>query len=432
VQSYPDMVTQTIHVGDCELLEHYMDATDRSNAKWRVTKNRTWLVGMNAEQDDVGNNAKVNDALAPLKLALGYSTAKGSTECIPAWRGLTPLAMNPLYGQAPNSQFYEPQSDIAAIRWTHYDDLRNVYGVDATGAARPTWDNIGVQYGLSSLKAGKITPAEFVHLNWNIGGWKHPSQMVQEGFPFFGTTAAEIQKALTIPGYFDPWSRRNMNLGTADTPAPRTAGDAIAMRAAYSSGHVFRGRLDVPALDHRQYMERELDMHNSHQSFAVRQRVQQYMGHSDNLVVWFTDTTPGTPKASQSLEALAVMDEWMRNMRLAPGKGIVGNKPTKAVDSCFDLQGKPIYAGGDAWSGILDNGAPGTCTQKFPLYGTSRIVAGAPIEGGIYNCARKPVEQAVADGTYAPWVPGADDVARLKSIFPEGVCDYSKPDQARP
>ena len=432
VQSYPDMVTQTIHVGDCELLEHYMDATDRSNAKWRVTKNRTWLVGMNAEQDDVGNNAKVNDALAPLKLALGYSTAKGSTECIPAWRGLTPLAMNPLYGQAPNSQFYEPQSDIAAIRWTHYDDLRNVYGVDATGAARPTWDNIGVQYGLSSLKAGKITPAEFVHLNWNIGGWKHPSQMVQEGFPFFGTTAAEIQKALTIPGYFDPWSRRNMNLGTADTPAPRTAGDAIAMRAAYSSGHVFRGRLDVPALDHRQYMERELDMHNSHQSFAVRQRVQQYMGHSDNLVVWFTDTTPGTPKASQTLEALAVMDEWMRNMRLAPGKGIVGNKPTKAVDSCFDLQGKPIYAGGDAWSGILDNGAPGTCTQKFPLYGTSRIVAGAPIEGGIYNCARKPVEQAVADGTYAPWVPGAEDVVRLKSIFPEGVCDYSKPDQARP
>ena len=432
VQSYPDMVTQTIHVGDCELLEHYMDATDRTNAKWRVTKNRTFLVGMNSEQDDVGNNARVNDALAPLKTALGYSTAKGSTECIPAWRGLTPLAMNPLYGQAPNSQFYEPQSDIAAIRWTHYDDLRNVYGVDATGAARPTWDNVGVQYGLNSLKAGKITPTEFVHLNWNIGGWKHPSQMVQEAFPFFGTTPAEIQKALTIPGYFDPWSRRNMNLGTPESPAPRTAGDPIAMRAAYSSGHVFGGRLNVPALDHRQYMERELDMHNAHQSFAVRQRVQQQMGHSNNLVVWFTDTTPGTPKASQTLEALAVMDEWMMNMRLAPGKGIAGNKPAKAVDSCFDLQGKPIYAGGDAWSGILDSGAPGACTQKFPLYGTSRIAAGAPIEGGIYNCARKTVDQAVADGTYAPWVPAAADVARLKVIFPEGVCDYRKPDQARP
>ncbi len=29
--SYPDMVTQTIHVGDCELLEHYFDVTDRAN-----------------------------------------------------------------------------------------------------------------------------------------------------------------------------------------------------------------------------------------------------------------------------------------------------------------------------------------------------------------------------------------------------------------
>jgi hypothetical protein len=48
--------------------------------------------------------------------------------------------MNPLYGQAPNQQFYEPQSAIAAIRWTHYDDLRNVYGIDATGAARVTWE----------------------------------------------------------------------------------------------------------------------------------------------------------------------------------------------------------------------------------------------------------------------------------------------------
>ena len=155
VQSYPDMVTQTIHVGDCELLEYYMDATDRTNPKWRTTKNRTWLVGMNAEQDDVGNNAKVNDALAPLKTALGYSTAKGSTECVPAWRGLTPLAMNPWYGQAPNQQFWEPQSDIASIRWTHYDDLRNVYGIDDTGAARVTWDNVGVQYGLRSLQRGQ-------------------------------------------------------------------------------------------------------------------------------------------------------------------------------------------------------------------------------------------------------------------------------------
>jgi hypothetical protein len=429
VQSYPDMVTQTIHVGDRELLEYYMDATDRTNAKWRVTKSRSWLVGFNAEE----GFATVNDPLAPLKLALGYSSAVGSTECVPAWRGLTPLAMNPLYGQASNSQFYEPQSDIAAIRWTHYDDLRNVYGIDATDAARVTWDNVGVQYGLALLKNGNITPTECLNLNWNIGGWKHPSDMVQATFPFFGTSAAEINKALTIPGYFDPWSSKNglASVGVGQ-PMPRSVGDPIAMRAAYTSGHVFSGKLDVPAIDHRQYLERELDMHNSHESFASRERVLQKMGNSDNMVIWFTDTVPTAPKASQSLEALAVMDRWLSNISSNPERGIAGNKPTEATDACYDLQGQLIYRGNDAWNGILDGDAPGVCTQAFPIYRTSRIVAGAPIESGIYKCALKPVDQAVADGTHAPWSPNAAEIAQLKQIFPTGVCDYSRPDQARP
>ena len=428
VQSYPDMVTQTIHVGDCELLEHYMDATDRSNAKWRVTKNRSWLVGMNAEE----GFAKVDDPLAPLKTALGYSTAKGSTECVPAWRGLSPLAMNPWYGQAANQQLYEPQSDIAAIRWTHYDDLRNVYGTDASGAARVSWDNVGVQYGLTSLREGKITPEEFLHLNWHVGGWKHPSEMVQETFPFMGTGEAEIQKVMQDPGYFDPWSRKNMRLATDGAPAPRTVGDPLAMRAAYSSGHVFDGQLDVPAIDHRQYMERELDMHNAHQSFAVRSRVGARMGHSDNLVIWFTDTLPGQPKASQSLEALMVMDQWLTNLRANPQAGIAGNKPAQAVDACFDLQGKPIARGADVWSGILDTRPAGACTAQFPLHGTSRTVAGAPIHGAMYRCALQSVEQAVAAGSYGSWTPTAEQLVTLKQIFPSGVCDYGKPDQGRP
>ncbi|MBX3633890.1 MAG: hypothetical protein KF683_00580 [Rubrivivax sp.] len=429
VQSYPDMVTQTIHVGDCELLEHYMDATDRTNAKWQVTKNRSWLVGFNAEE----GFARVNDALRPLKLALGYASAVGSTECIPAWRGLTPLAMNPLYGQVPNAEHYDPPSAIAAIRWTHYDDLRNVYGVDANGAARVTWDNVGVQYGLQSLKAGRITPAEFLHLNWHVGGWKHPSDMIQETFPFFGTGDAEVQKALTIPGYFDPWSRKNMVLSTAaDTPSPRSVGDPLAQRAAYTSGHVFGGRLDVPAIDHRQYMERELDMHNAHQSFAVRQRVLDRMGHSDNLVIWFTDTIPNTPKASQTLQALQVMDQWLMNMRANPKKTVAQNKPSAAVDACFDRFGAPMASGAGVWSGILDGNAPGACTAAFPLYGTSRTVAGAPITGAMYRCALKSVDQALADGTYGSWTPTAEQAAKLRQIFPGGVCDYSRPDQARP
>jgi hypothetical protein len=425
------MVTQTIHVGDCELLEHYMDVTDKANAKWRTTKNRTWLVGMNAEETPAGQSdvARVNDPFAQVKTMLGFSTARGSTECRKAWIGLSALAMNPLYGQATNQDKYVPQSDIAAIRWTHYDDLRNIYGVDATGAALPTWDNVGVQYGLESLKEGKITGTEFVDLNFKIGGWKHPSQMVQEGFPYIGTQA----DVLADPSKFDVWSRRNMNLSpAADQPAPRTRGELSAMRAAYTSGMVFSGDLPVPTIDHRQYMERELDMHNTHQSFAVRKRVLQKMGNSDHLVIWFTDTQPGVAKASQSLDAMQVMDEWMTNIRANPTRSIAENRPARAVDSCFDVTGKLIYAGNDAWDGILDDKPAGRCTQAFPLYSTSRIVAGAPIEGGIYKCALKSVDAAVGDGTYAPWVPSGAEVAKLKQVFPEGVCDYSKPDQAKP
>ena len=108
----------------------------------------------------------------------------------------------------------------------------------------------------------------------------------------------------------------------ADQPAPRTRGDLLAMRRAYDTGHVFAGALALPTIDHRQYMERELDMHNVHQSFAVRQRLLNRQGHSDNLVVWFTDTVPGQPKASQTLEALAVMDQWMLTILGNPAAGV--------------------------------------------------------------------------------------------------------------
>jgi hypothetical protein len=74
------MVTQTIHVGDCELLEHYMDVTDASNPKWRNWDDREWLEGLSAH------------AILPNVYRGG---APGLTECVNGWRGLTPLAMNP-------------------------------------------------------------------------------------------------------------------------------------------------------------------------------------------------------------------------------------------------------------------------------------------------------------------------------------------------
>lgn len=413
--AYPDMVTQTIHVGDCELLEHYMDVTDRNNPKWQLTANRSLLIGFNSTD-------AVPDPLAELKRQLGYGSAPGSNECIPAWRGLTPLSMNPHYGQVREQDKMHPPGIMDDVQWTHYDDLRNIYGVDANGQARVPWDNVGVQYGLAALTEGAITPEEFLDLNTRIGGWKHPSDMVQEGFPFLGDPT---------PDNFDPWSRRNMMLSATDAPAPRTVGDTQAIQALYRSGMVFDGQLNIPVIDWRHYLEDELDMHNSHQSFSARQRIINRMGNADNQLVWFTDARPARAH-DQTMQALAVLHDWVMNIKANPELGVAGNRPASAQDACFATDGSLIAQGDDVWQGILDDAAPGVCTQAFPVYSTSRIVAGGPIEGSVFKCALKPLDTALSDGTYGNWVPDTEAIARLRAIFPDGVCDYDRPDQGRP
>ena len=122
----------------------------------------------------------------------------------------------------------------------------------------------------------------------------------------------------------------------------------------------------------------------------------------------------------------------MANIRANPGKTVAQNRPARAVDSCFDVNGVLMHAGPGVWDGIIDDKPKGACTLAFPLFTTSRIEAGAPLEGGIYKCALESVETALQDGTYAPWMPDGPSVAKLKQVFPNGVCDYTRPDQARP
>jgi hypothetical protein len=77
-----------------------------------------------------------------------------------------------------------------------------------------------VQYGLGALVAGEITMAEFLKLNFVIGAWKDPADMVQEGFPFLPTGMAD----------FDVWN------GIIDAePAPLTGRAARRRRGCCSS-----------------------------------------------------------------------------------------------------------------------------------------------------------------------------------------------------
>jgi len=410
--SFPDMVTQTIHVGDCELLERWMDFKVLANAAspWRTWTNRSLLEGLNA-------SSTVSNPYAAL---MPYMPARGSDECINGWRGLSPLALNPLYGTAPGVTAVQQ----ATTEWTHWGDLVNIYGTDATGYARSPWDNVGVQYGLQALRDGSLTPAEFLDLNANVGSWKEPKDMIQEGCPFIATAC---------PGSIDVWSARNMNLSPdgGATPALRREGNLQAMHAAYRSGMVFVGRTDIPIIDWRNYLEESLNMHNSHQSFASRQRMLNEDGDASNQVIWFTDARPAVA-FDQTPMAIQVMDGWLGNIRTHPGLTVAQNKPAAAVDSCFATNGTLIAAGDHVWNGILDNQPAGACTQAFPIHETSRIVAGGPIEGGVFKCYLKPVEWAIAQGLYGAWNATKAEVDRLKQIFPTGVCDYSLGDAGRP
>lgn len=208
------------------------------------------------------------------------------------------------------------------------------------------------------------------------------------------------------------------------TPAPRRTADDGAIEAVLASGLVNQGDIEIPMIDWRNYLERELDMHNSHQSFATRQRLLNHDGDASNQIIWFTDAIAGSSRFDQTPMAFEVIDEWMANIAANPAGGVAGNKPSRAVDTCFDASGAVLHAGDDVWSGILDGGPAGPCTEQFPIFSTSRIVAGGPITGDVLKCDLKPVAAAVADGTYGPWTPSAAEQARLEAIFPTGVCDY--------
>lgn len=408
--SYPDMITQAIHIGDCNLLEQYFleEVMLNPGSQWSVWSNRRWIEGLNTS----------DTAINPL------TGAPGSAECINGWFFAEPLAINPMFTDPAYFaalQFYSyPQAVIESIKWTHWNDLANIYGADADGFAPIPWDNVGVQYGLQALLDGNISAQEFLRINACVGSWKE-----QRDYVNWNPNA-------------DPFDAANMRR-TADcrtnpaNPAPRRSGDIGAMRAAYTSGHVFTGkRLGIPVIDVRPYLEPVLDMHNSRQSFSVRARLEDARGpkrrrhggptsEAGNQVIWFAGSEAAF--AQQVFSALQVLDAYLTT----------GVKPAEFTDRCVAADGSFIGAGDDVWNGVLDDKAAGACTAAFPIHSSSRMVAGDSFRGDMFKCELKPLGRALHDGTYdrvAPFTP--DEIAWLHNIFPDGVCDYSREDAGRP
>jgi hypothetical protein len=458
--SYPDMVTQTIHIGDCELLEHYFEKTDAGNRRWNRAENRIPIIGLNAESAPINKAGSAAQwlGLYSIHRIFGYAppstttpgTSPPLTECRAAWTGLTPSAMNPTFQTIGGMNRVEGY-DLGNVEFTHWADAGENYGYDSDGWARVPWGNAGVQYGLRAVAEGRLTPAEFLRLNALVGSWKDTGDQMPEGVPFslaatpglnLSTAVLQFFSKASNPATreqarseFDPWSSRNMNLSPDGvTPAPRRSSDPVAVANAFARGQVFTGRnpvsdiaIDIPFIDWRHYLEEELDMHNSHQSFAVRQRLIDGRGDYGNQLVWFTDGRP-TRGYDQTPMALDVLEEWILAMKANPGLSAKdarsGLSTPLATDACFRTDGDLIASGPDVWDGILDDDADGRCTQEFPTYTTSRIEAGAPINGDRFDCDLINVNDAIAQGYYGTWRPTAAQRARLSEIFPTGVCAF--------
>lgn len=425
---YPDMHTQTIPVGDGMLLEYYFDVVapgqgDNTFGGFNLSGwpfvmptwmgsilPRTWIEGTSSSDT------------VPHPVYYPMTGHPGSTEMVNGWLGLTPMCLNPLWHSVSGVNLWYPQAEVAATKWTHADDLVNIFGVDEYGYARRDWDNVGVQYGLQALKDGDITVEQFLDINARIGGWKEAHEMVQEGYPFVGGFN---------PFNFDPWSIRNANIAVNEYGvAPRTEGDLLAIEAAWESGIVFLGELDdVPIIDMRQYLDPWLDMHNARQSFSARARMIDAQGHADNQIIWVADRY--APPRNLVVEAFELLDEWITNIQANPELGVVGNKPGSAVDMAYFANGTEAL-GPDVWDGILNDDPPGPGTTVFPPFSSPRMVAGGDIQGDIFKTYLIPVEEAIERGFYDPVVLTEAQIERLNEIFPTGVADYDQGCVGRP
>jgi hypothetical protein len=288
----------------------------------------------------------------------------------------------------PISARYHPIANPTGARGDVYDHTVNLYGRDEeTGFARRPLDNVGVQYGLTALNNGKITKAQFLDLNSRIGGLDIDAQPIPE----------------------------------------RTAADRNATRLAYQSGRITNGGgglAATPILDTRGYTDHVPtgDIHMRVHGFSMRARLINANGDADNHVMWvgtgaLVDLDSGKPVLQ---DAIRQMDRWLTNLTSDSSSDPAGvkvrrAKPADLLDACFTAAGSKIVEPQTL------NG-PGLCNTLYPSFPTPHMSAGAPIADDIVKCALKPIDPADYAVQFSP-----TELQQLKQMFPQGVCDWSKP-----
>jgi hypothetical protein len=281
----------------------------------------------------------------------------------------------------PASAVFDPATNPGGIRCSLWDSMVNVYGRDPqSGLARRTLDNVGVQYGLAALQGGAINLNQFLNLNEQVGG-------------------------------FD---------ANGDLAPTRSAADPEGLRIAYRTGRIDQGAggyRNVPVIDVRDYTDNEVNVHQYVNTYELRARLRRTNGTSANQVMW--RARGGSATNPMHTAALETMGRWLDRITAdhtnrAQAQKVIADKPADAVDACW-------MPGGVRIDDPAEIGDTGPCTAQYPPHSLPRLVAGQPLGDPVIKCTLRSVDPSDY-GTPTP-----TQVNRLNQIFPDGVCDYSKP-----
>ncbi len=205
-------------------------------------------------------------------------------------------------------------------------------------------DNVGVQYGLASLKGGRITPAQFVDLNQKMGG---------------------------------------LNSDVEHTDA-RMRADQPALPNAYRTGLINEGNnLDRTAMIDCRGPDPGA-FHDAYRAFAVRARLDREHGGHANQLIWEGALLIAGDKHCER-NSFVAMDRWLAAVEKdgKPGKlaeKIIRDKPSDLTDRCYSGSGVKL---GDDLCGDAVVG----------VYGTPRMVAGDAITTDTNKCQLKPLDR---------------------------------------
>jgi len=384
--TYPDSESTGIEVIDCTLLVNAYNAP-----AWRTLMTTEGLTqadinvkkgAINGHLDQSGCHSWVNSfsnvgrpgAYIPI-VVLNNNT--GVT-------GPNPGVTTPINNcQLPNSMVYDPVTNPSGIRCTAADHAVAIFGrVPGTTRARGTSDNVGIQYGLKALTSGAITAEEFVTLNEVVGGFD-----------------ADLNPIPT-----------------------RTVADPEALAIVYRAGIVSDAPhlAKTPIIDLRGYDD--TGIHHIWRSFALRSRLDQANGNHRNHVMWRYGTGLVAPAASGlTLQSFLMMDQWVAALKadtsaMSIEDKIAATRPAAAFDFCY-LTSDTTFSTKITDFAVCD-------TDRFLKPRSSpRQVAGGPLAENILKCQLRPLDPA----DYAPAVLTTEQLARLSTVFPDGVCDFSRP-----